>query len=158
MLQRFYQSILILPFILVLSGCLATSSVRYDASLVNKLHQASLQTFTFFASIEDGTQPKYFLERKEQYFTLIGQYESLEILANSRPFYQKSSTGTAPRTAEDNQLPSVTALQHLCTTLTHMKNTDQQQGLTKTEVAVYKLQTRTYLDQIITFEQHLKPE
>ncbi|MEA3406416.1 MAG: hypothetical protein U9R28_11855 [Pseudomonadota bacterium] len=157
MLQRFYQPILILPLVLMLSGCFATPGVRYDESLVQNLNQVSVETLTFFASIKDGTQAEKFIERKQHYFRLLGQYEGLEIQATSRPYTKPDSLDRVSQSSTPTQLPSVTALQNIYKTLLHMKQTDQQQGLTKTEVAVYKLQTRTYLDQIITFEQHLKP-
>jgi len=157
MLQRFYQSIIILPLILGLSGCLATSELRYDPPLVETLNQVSAETFTLFASIEDGVTAKDFAERQQQYYTLIGQYESLVIRANSRPYPQQNQSDTHSKSVTVTQIPSVTALESVSKTLTKMKSTDQKQGLTKTEVAVFKELIRLQLDQTITFEQHLKP-
>ncbi|HHT00794.1 MAG TPA: hypothetical protein ENK73_08075 [Thiomicrospira sp.] len=157
MLQRFYHPILILPLVLMLSGCFTPSTIRYDESLVQNLNQVSVETFTFFASIEEGTKPEAFTNRKQSYFKLLGQYEGLEIQASSRPYTLPIASDSSSSAPTNSQPPSVTALQHIYETLSNMKLTDQQQGLTKTEVAVYKLQTRTYLDQTITFEQHLKP-
>lgn len=149
-----------------LVGCATQLAPAYDKSVVDELNATNVEAMTIFAAAAGGTKPDTFKAREEKYNTTIGKLDALTILAGARPIPGSKTTETINRflvkrghggLLEDEATPpSAHAIERVARTVEKMRDTDKVQGLTKTEVEVFKGQAVTYLDQAITYENFLK--
>jgi len=159
-----WQSLILLFFALMLSGCATILAPSYDKALVDGLTSVNTSVMEFLAFVSGGTEKDTFSERKEKYANLIGRLDALELQANARPapknmvsekvndFLNKRGVPIL----DDTNAPSATAVSKISKTLVKMRDTDQKQGVTATEVQAFKNQICTYMDQALTYENFLK--
>lgn len=159
------QRTIIYALVLLLVGCTATLAPPYDKSLVDGLEKSSTEVMTFFASVTGGTQPENFSQRKAAYVKLIGHFDALALQSRTRAVppdnqaIRKTSEYigiSGPQIPEDSEIPSATALTRISEAFTHMRDTDQKQGLTPTEVQRYKDNVSGYLVSALFYERFLK--
>jgi len=159
-----WQPLILIFFTLILSGCAVTLAPSYDKALVDGLTSTNTAVMEFFASVSDGTQKDTFSQRKEKYANLVGRLDALELQAKARPVPKNRITeqvndllrkrGVA--NLDDHDAPSATAMAKISETLVKMRDTDQKQGITPTEVQAFKKQVSIYMDQALTYESFLK--
>lgn len=150
--------------VFMLAGCVTTLAPNYDKALVDGLTTTNTEVMEFLAFVDDGTQKNTFDQRKQKYANLVGRFNALEIQAKARPVPQNKITekindflnkrGVQP--IDDSETPSATAMKKISETLVKMRDTDQKQGVTSTEVQGFKNQISIYLDQALTYESFLE--
>lgn len=148
----------------VLLGCAASLAPRYDQAVADGLTAGNRETMTFFASLDTGTAADGFSQRAGAYATLIGRFDALAIQDQARPLPKNDVTEKIDRALakrgiripDDSAVPSAVVMRQIAATLVKMKDTDQQQGLTATEVQAFKNQVSIFLDQALTYESYLE--
>lgn len=160
-------SYLLLTFLLILYvGCATKLAPPYDKSVVDHLNSANTDAMTLFASTSSGTQQSDYKNRSEKYSALIGKLDAVAILAGARPMPQNkivqkvnaalSARNATPLADDSIVIPSVHAIHKISETIAKMRDTDQKQGVTATEVQAFKGQSSIYFDQAITYESFLQ--
>ena len=159
------QRVVAITMVLLLVGCTATLAPPYDKTLVDGLKKTNIEVMTFFASVYGGTEKSTFDVRKKAYASLIGQFDSLALLASVRGLpkdekiikkVNKSLDKREVANLDDSEIPSATALSKISEALTAMRVADQKQGLTATEIQGFKNNVSVSLDQALTYESFLK--
>jgi len=146
------------------AGCSTQLAPDYDKAIVDGLIQTNTEMMEFFASIVDGTKPQSFVDREKTYIKLIGKFDALALQAGARPIPSNEITQKITQRLEergftivdDGKGPSATAMIKIAETLQKCRDTDKKQGVTKTEVALFKGQASIYMDQALTYEQFLE--
>lgn len=118
----------------------------------------------FFAMVALGTKQSTYANREPYYNQLIGSFDALVTQANARftprnKVRQKANEALKKKgipVLEEGEIPSATALERIYTTLVKMRETDQKQGVTLTEVQAFKGQIKIYMDQALTYENALE--
>ncbi|WP_452223230.1 hypothetical protein [Lacinutrix chionoecetis] len=156
------QLILAISFLL-LANCKTYLAPSYDQTIVDKSTEATTKTFQFFASIAGGTDKTNFFNREDTYNALIGQFETLKLLAKARPVPSNKTTQNInkllieknkPTSTDD--YPSAFAFNRIVENLVKMKETDQKSGLKPFVIQAFKGEITIFLDQAITYESFLK--
>lgn len=147
-------------------GCAAQLAPPYDADIVTGINAVSVDALTLFSSTTKGTDASSYKERSEKYSALIGKLEAAEMLAGARPMPQSkivqkvnaalATKGLATLTDDPATIPSVPVLGKLRETISKMRETDEKQGVTATEVEAFKGQAKIYIDQALTYEKFLQ--
>ena len=159
------QRTIICALALLLAGCTVTLAPPYDKALVEGLQESNTEVMTFFASLTGGTQPETFGQRKEAYAKFIGRFDALVLQAQIRMMppdrkalqkLNESIDTPESRIPADSETPSATAMAHISKAFTVMRNADQKQGLTATEVKGFKGDITIYLTQALVYERFLK--
>lgn len=160
-----FQRTIVCALVLLLAGCTVTLAPPYDKALVEGLQKGNTEVMTFLASVTDGTQPETFGQRKETYAKFIGHFDALALQSQIRMMppdrkaiqkVNESIDTPKSRIPEDFKTPSATAMTHISEALTVMRNADQKQGLTATEVKGFKGNITIYLTQALVYERFLK--
>lgn len=160
-----FQRTIVCALVLLLAGCTVTLAPPYDKALVEGLQKGNTEVMTFFASVSDGTQAETFGQRKDAYARFIGHFDALALRAHTRVMpsdkkavrkVNESIDIPKSRIPEDFKTPSATAMTHISEALTVMRNADQKQGLTATEVKGFKGNITIYLTQALVYERFLK--
>lgn len=159
-----WHPLILIALVFLLTGCATTLAPQYDKAVVDGLTTTNTEAMEFFASVSGGTQKDTFDERKERYANLIGRFDALEIQAKARPVPKNKITDKindllskgGVSIPDDSEIPSATAMGAISATLVKMRDTDQKQGLTATEVWAFKSQVSIYLDQALTYESFLE--
>lgn len=159
-----WHPLILVALVFLSTGCATTLAPQYDKAVVEGMTTTSTEVMEFFASVSSGTQKDTFDERKQRYANLIGRFDALEIQAKARPVPKNKITDKindllskrGVSIPEDSEIPSATAMGKISATLVEMRNIDQKQGLTATEVQAFKSQVTIYLDQALTYESFLE--
>lgn len=164
--QWLYVRQLVVVSLLSLTGCATQLAPTYDKNVAEGLSAASTETMTLIASASQGTDKNTFSSREEKYNTLIGKLDALALSAGARPMPKTNMTeainkllekrGAKPIIDDDSTPPNAHSIKKVAETLTKMRDTDKKQGVTATEVLVFKGQLVIYLDQAITYENFLQ--
>ena len=148
---------------LVLTNCTTTLAPAYDAAIVNKTSTASTNVMLLFATTIDGTTKDNYILREPLYNNAIATFEALNIQAQARPIPDSKISkkvneilGEKGLAQTNTKYPSATAFLKISETLVKMKSTDKKQGLTATEVLLFKDRVKIFLDQALTYERFLK--
>lgn len=147
----------------LLLGCKTQLAPEYDKAIVEDVTTLSDQTLTFFAEVKNGSDQSAFDSKVDKYNTLIGSFEALAVQAKARPVPNNIATNKikdllGPENSESlsSEYPSAFAFEKIAQTFEKMKESHSGNNLTATEVAAFKNQVKTYLDQAITYESFLK--
>lgn len=158
-----YKLTLLVFSLLLLASCKTYLAPNYDQVIIDKSTEATTQTFQFFAAIVDGTNQESFATRENNYNTIIGQFETLKLLAKARPIPTNKTTErinklldqkNSPTTS--NNYPSAFAFKRIVENLVKMKATDKKSGLNPTVIQAFKGEIEIFIDQAITYESFLK--
>ena len=159
-----WHTVILIAFVFMFTACATTLAPHYDKALLDGLTKTNTEVMEFFASVSASTQKDTFEQRKEKYANLIGCFDALEIQAKARPAPKNNITDKindilskrGVPTPDDSETPSATAMGNISKTLVKMRDTDQKQGITSTEVQAFKNQVSIYLDQALTYESFLE--
>jgi hypothetical protein len=156
----------VLALIFSLSACVTQLAPPYDKAVVDALNDANVATMTILASASAGTKADGFPSREQQYNRTIGKLDALALLAGARPVPKNrvsmmvnqalEKRGTTAIAEDDATPPSVAAIRKVSETLVKMRDTDQKQGVTETEVQAFRGQAVICFDQAITYENFLQ--
>jgi hypothetical protein len=152
-----------------LSSCAVSLAPRYEQAIVDDLSDASNQIFQLVASLSPKASSNDFNKRESDYNKVIGSIQALEFQIKARPLPKNKKVEEIINKVNENLKakgistlinvneisPSATALKNLRENIEKMKETDQQQGITKTELKVFKGFIELYLDQALTYEKYL---
>lgn len=154
-----------MALLVVLVGCATQLAPPYDKNVADGLVTASSDAMSLLSEASTGTKPEDYHKREGKYSDVIGKFETLAILAASRPmpknnFIEKVNESLQQRgvitLADDSDMPpSVHAIKKVSEAFELMRNTDRVQGITATEAKAFKGQVAVYLDQAITYENFL---
>lgn len=155
--------VIILTFF-IFSGCAATLAPQYDRDVVEGLNATNTNAMEFFAFVCKGTQKDSYEQREAKYAYLIGHFDALVIQAKARPVPRNKVTDKINDVLskrgvpipDDSETPSATAMGKISLTFAKMRDTDQKQGLTPTEVEAFKGQVSIFMDQALTYESFLE--
>lgn len=147
-----------------LFNCTVQLAPSYNRELVTGITAQNKSTMEFFALMALGAKSTTYVDRESYYIQLIGGFDALVTQANARftprnKFRQKANEALKNKgipVLEEGEIPSATALGRIYTTLIKMRETDQKQGVTATEVQAFKGQIKIYLDQALTYENALE--
>lgn len=176
----FVSPTLRLPFVALLfffASCAVSLSPRFDQTIVDNLSTSSVETLQLFAATSNGTTSADFNKREEKYNDLIGKLEALSLKIQARPMpnvklldkivakanaslksrdsLRNNTSGMGSFISATKIAPSVTAINQIVKNLTKLRDTDKAQGVTKTEVTLFKNNVILYLDQALTYESFL---
>lgn len=163
-LQEKRYPLIVITLFLCLSGCFTQIAPDYDRSVVDDLNSINIDVMTLLAAMSSGTNASDFEQRQDYYNQVIGKLDALMIQAGARPVPNKQLNEKVNAALEargvgrlaDDEIPSVHAIQKISDTLTFMRNTDKQQGVTAVEVKAFRGQVVIYLDQALTYENFLQ--
>lgn len=151
---------------LALSGCAAQLAPQYDKPVADGLNAVSAEAMTLFASAAGGTRKESFATREEKYNAVVGKLDALALQAGARPVPQNKfvdavnklldKRGAPPLVDDDATPPSAHAIAQISRTVSKMREVDKMQGVTGTEVELFKRQAAIYFDQAITYENFLQ--
>jgi hypothetical protein len=164
-----FRYCLFIALVFCLGSCAVSLAPRYEQAIVDDLSIVSSEIFQLTASLSPKASTSDFSKRESDYNKVIGRIEALEFQIKARPIPKnKQVEGIINKVNEHlkakgiNTLinvndisPSATALKNLRENIEKMKEVDQQQGITKTELKVFKGFIELYLDQALTFEKYL---
>jgi hypothetical protein len=149
--------------ILSISGCAVRLVPDFDRTIVDGLSKANEQTQVFLASVQKGTKPSGFSARKTSYNSLIGQFEALRVQAAARPAPPPLRGRVLARLNStnfpDGQLPAAPTpaiLAAIVSTLTVMRDGDEEFALTSGDVARFKTEYEISIGQALTYEKALE--
>lgn len=155
-----------LSIFLLLAGCAVQLAPNYDKAVADGLNAASTETMVLMASASAGTRSTNFSARENAYNGLIGRLDALALLAAARPIPKNKVTETINKIFEkrqrqllsddDSMPPSAHAIEYITSTVTKMRDTDRKQGLTETDVRLFKGQVTIFFDQAMTYENFLQ--
>lgn len=145
-------------------SCTVHLAPSYNQELVTGITAQNKATLEFFALVALGTKSTTYANREPYYVQLIGGFDALVTQANARftprnKVRQKANEALKKKgipVLEEGEIPSATALERIYTTLVKMRETDQKQGVTLTEVQAFKGQIKIYMDQALTYENALE--
>ncbi|AUC80952.1 hypothetical protein [Lacinutrix sp. Bg11-31] len=158
-----YKHVLLVFSFLLLASCKTYLAPSYNQEIITKSTAATTSTFQYFAAIAGGTNKESFTTRKNTYNTLIGQFETLKLLAKARPIPSNKTTQrinnllaerNSPTSSSD--YPSAFAFNRIVENLVKMKEKDQASGLNPIVIQAFKGEIEIFLDQAITYESFLK--
>ncbi len=143
---------------------MANLAPAYDKNIVDGLQQSAEASLIQYAALAAGAPKDSFSENQEKYNALIGKFDALRVLTQSRYFPVWSLKGPLRRfSANDNvkasenfESPSTVAIIGIVTTLSGLRDKHRSAGLNPTYVAASKNQFETYLDQALTYEKALE--
>ncbi|MFO1432014.1 MAG: hypothetical protein U1F76_18040 [Candidatus Competibacteraceae bacterium] len=149
---------------LAIAGCMVRLAPDFDPSIVEGLTATNVQMMELFASVSAGTTPATIADRMATYNQIIGRLDALRIEASARTIPRplipvlKSSAENELAVADSDtpQAPSVGSIQQMVKTITKMRDTDKQQGLTALEVVAFKQQIEISMDQALIYEKALQ--
>jgi hypothetical protein len=164
-----FRCYLFITLIFCLNSCAVSLVPRYEQAIVDDLSIASNEIFQLTASLSPKASASDFSKRESDYNKVIGRIEALEFQIKARPIPKNKQVETIINKVNEhlkakgiNTLidvndisPSATALKNLRENIEKMKEVDQQQGITKTELKVFKGFIELYLDQTLTYEKYL---
>ena len=160
---KIYKLTLLAISFLLLANCKTYLAPSYDQVIIDKSTQAATQTFQFLAAIAGGTDKASFTTRQNTYNTLIGEFETLKLLAKARPIPTSKTTERINKLLDEknkptsaNDYPSAFAFNRIVENLVKMKATDQKTGLKPIVIQAFKGEIEIFLDQAITHESFLK--
>jgi hypothetical protein len=157
-----------LTCIFFFTGCAVSLAPKFDQAIVDNLSSTSTEVFQLVAEVTDGTKKDDFNTRETNYNHVIGELDALELQIEARPMPKNKTVDKIIGKVNDRlkekgigtidaneTAPSATAIKHVAENITKMKDTDKLQGLTKTEVQVFKNNIQLFLDQALTYERFL---
>jgi hypothetical protein len=157
------RAMLILGVIAVLSACAVKLAPEYDKAIVDGLKENSKSTMVFFASVSGGTKKADYSTREKTYNELIGAFEALKIISESRPIpsnkvVEKANEYLRSRNQAEMSMvaPSSGALQEVVRQLVSMRERDQTVDMSANMIGIYKGPILISLDQAITYESFLE--
>lgn len=156
------HSILLLLFSLLLSGCVQLAP-RYDAELYSDLTDVNASLLEFFSSVSMGTEKRSFPEREDIYHSLIGRIDALAMQSGTRPIpdgklLEKINDYLISSDKDilfEDQPPSVASLKKISESLEKMRETDEDRGLRRGAVEIFKGEVVISMDQALTYEAFL---
>jgi hypothetical protein len=154
-------SVLLLAVAFLLQQCISLAPA-FDEKITGSLLDSSTETMIIFSIASEGTDATTFPERSTRYDETIGAMEALKMQVDSRPapagkVIDKVSAELIRRGLPDiKEAPTSKALENIIRNLQVMKSTDKSQGLTRTEVSVFKTNVILFLDQALTYERYLE--
>jgi len=162
-----------LSILMLLQCCAIHIAPKYDVKIVDSLSESSNNLFTFFSEVSEGTTALDYSVREQKYNALIGKLEALELQIKARPVPSsskleklkekvngalKARNVDAFQFSTDDNFPSANALKMIVLNIKKLKDVDKLQGVSKTEVQVFKGYVENYLDQALTYEKYLNPK
>jgi hypothetical protein len=120
---------------------------------------------TLFASVSSGTSSASFAQRESKYNALIGKLDALRIQANARPTPRPlvlqtigvgPSINSDPKNIEVLKSPTPAMLRTMIGTMTAMRDTDKQFGLTSRLTIGFKREFEISMDQALVYEKALE--
>lgn len=165
--SRLYTAILFVA--LFFSGCSAKLAPTFDQNIIDNISTSSINIFKLLAEVSPGTKSADFDKRNEAYNNVIGELEALQLQINARPMPKNKTVDKVVAKVNDklkqngvgtlitatDTAPSATALKQIEANITKMRDTDKAQGITATEVQVFKGAIVLFLDQATTYESFL---
>ncbi len=154
--------------VFLFAGCAVSLAPKFDQAIVDNLSSTSTEIFQLVAEVTDGVKKDDYSTREDKYNHVIGELDALALQIEARPMPKNKSIdkiigkvndrlrekGLAAIDANETA-PSATAIKHITENIAKMKDTDKLQGLTKTEVLVFKNNIQLFLDQALTYERFL---
>jgi len=158
-----------LSCVLLLSGCAVSLAPKFDQTIVDNLSSTSTETFQLLAEVSNGTSNADFSKREDQYNSVIGKLEALELQINARPLPHNKAVDKIIEKANErlkarnvgtlitagDTAPSATAIAEIVKNINQMKTSDKAGTLTATTVQVFKGFIVLYFDQALTYERFL---
>lgn len=159
---------LIAGILLFFTSCAVSLSPKFDQNIIDELGASSTEVFQLMAAISEGTSNADFDKRNDEYNSVIGRLEALELQIDARPIPKnkllEKTIGKVNKRLQEKGIttvsatdiaPSATAVKHIMENILKMKATDKRQGVTATELKAFKGNVQIYLDQAITYESYL---
>ena len=159
---------LIVGLLLFFTSCAVSLSPRFDQNIIDELSASSTEVFQLMADISEGTSNADFDKRNDEYNSVIGRLEALQLQIKARPVPKnkilEKTLGKVNRRLQERGMttvavtdttPSATAVKHIIENISKMKATDKRQGVTATELKAFKGNVQIYLDQALTYESYL---
>ena len=159
---------LVAGLLLLFTSCAVSLSPKFDQNIIDELSTSSTEAFQLMAAVSEGTSASDFSKREDEYNSVIGSLEALQLQLEARPMpknkilektlgkvnqrLQQRGMETVPAT---DTAPSATAVKHIIENIVKMKATDKRQGVTATELKAFKGNVQLYLDQAVTYESYL---
>ena len=159
---------LVAGLLLLFTSCAVSLSPKFDQNIIDELSASSTEAFQLMAAVTEGTSASDFSKREDEYNSVIGSLEALQLQMEARPMpknkilektlgkvnqrLQQRGMQTVPAT---DTAPSATAVKHIIENMVKMKATDKRQGVTATELKAFKGNVQLYLDQAVTYESYL---
>jgi hypothetical protein len=148
----------------IVVGCATQLAPLYDKALVDGITAVNTDVMTLFASMAGGSVKGTYQERSDKYDKAIGTVDALAIQSAARPVPTNRGSEAANKWLEkrhvppltEGEIPSAIALREISKTIQKMRETDQKQGVTATEVSAFKNQVVIYMDQAVTYEAFLQ--
>jgi hypothetical protein len=164
-----FRNCLFIALLFCLSSCAVSLAPRYEQEIVDDLSVASNEIFQLTASLSPKASASDYSKRESDYNKVIGRIEALEFQIKARPIPKNKQVesiihkvnehlkakGISTLINVNDISPSATALKNIRENIEKMKEIDQQQGITKTELKVFKGFIELYLDQALTYEKYL---
>ncbi len=149
---------------LLLSACMANLAPAYDKNIVEGLEEAAETSLVQYAALSGGATTASFSSSEDKYNALIGKFDTLRVLSDSRFFPVWSLKGPLRRySAADNvkasqgfESPSTVAIEGTVRTLSALRDKHRNAGVNPLYAATSKNQFEIYLDQALTFEKALE--
>ena len=158
----------LLGVVFFFGGCAVSLAPKFNQAIVDNLSGSSTDIFQLFAEVSAGTSKADYNEREDKYNDVIGKVEALALQIKARPIPKNRITDKIIRKANESLTkravgpltvgdiaPSATALKNITDNITKMRDTDKAQGLTPTEVKLFKGNVELFLDQALTYEKFL---
>lgn len=150
------------------SSCTVSLAPRFDQNIVDELSTSSVDVFGLLAEVADGVSKESFDKRSDEYNSVIGRLDALELQIEARPMPENKvlekimskvnkklqDKGLATISATDTA-PSATAVKNIMANITQMKAADKHEGLNMLTVKTFRGDIQLYLDQAITYESYL---
>ncbi len=166
---RIHSSLSLVSFtFLFLLSCKVQLAPSYDELLIKDINETYKNTYIFFASLEDSITLKSYESRLAIYSKLIGQYNALHIRSQARPVPNKKAEVKVYNVLAnkfdhdtifnevDDVYPSAHAFKAISKSLTELRNQDSNSGIHLDVLTLLKNEIDIYMDQAITYENHLK--
>ena len=153
--------------LIILAGCSLQLAPLYQQSLVDGLNQANTKASTLFATLGGGSPRSKFTELASQYDTVIGAFDSLRIMALSRPIPALSSRilenqsvkAACEAVASDASAcvnPTPEFLGEIVNIWTDLKEAHQRNGIAVDLIEYYKPLYERQITFALTIENALK--
>ncbi len=151
--------------VILLAACTVRLAPDFDRGILNGLIKANEQTLVHFAAVSAGVTSGTFQKREATYNGLIGQFDAVRVQVLSRPTPRPMiakllgigvSQGSRPDEIEILEAPTAQILETVIDTLTVMRDTDGDNGLTPRKVEGFKRSYETSIDQALTYEKALE--
>jgi hypothetical protein len=158
-----------LSCVLFFTGCAVSLAPKFDQTIVDNLSSTSTEAFQLLAGVSNGASSTDFSKREDQYNSIIGKLEALELQINARPLPHNKAVDKIIEKANErlkernvgtlitvgDMAPSATAIGEIVKNINQMKVSDKAGSLTATTVQVFKGFVVLYFDQALTYERFL---